>query len=71
MVLVVFHHLTNLDEHDVGYIIATTVLMIMTMIWYEVPLVGTILDDALRNFGVVANFCQIERLIKILLYTCS
>ena len=53
MVLVVFHHLTNFDEHDVGYIIATTVLMIMAMTWYEVPLAGTILDDALHNFGAV------------------
>ena len=40
--------------------------------WYEVPLAGTISDDALDNrFALLANFCQIEKLIKIWLYTCS
>ena len=34
--------------------------------WYDVPLDGTISEDALDNrFALLANFCQIEKLIKI------
>ena len=40
--------------------------------WYDVPMVGTIPDDALDNrFALLANFCQMEKLIKMWLYAGS
>ena len=46
MVLVVIHHLKHVDEHDVGYIVATTVLMIMKP---AVPLLAAAAAECIAN----------------------